>query len=141
MKREKVSYKILSTVILLFIVALSLVFGFFIATSRTEGNVAYWVFKAIVVAWLVFDIIFLWCPKTTFSKLFPNVIFATISQAIPAFMRIGWTGEDKLVPPTLIIVFAIILMMIIAFSSLMSISHGRFKRAEDRVPTSSNKID
>lgn len=138
MKKNEMKYKILVTMVFLFIIILSLSFGFFVAKDRTNGNVAYWVFKIIAILLLVIQGTIVWVKNASFSKIFPNSIVALIAQFLPILMRIGWYGEDKNVPVGLIYFNAIILFIMIALSILYSISHSQFKQQEDKAKHSSN---
>ncbi len=139
--KKSIQYKVLSTIILLFIALLSLSFGFFVAKNRTDGNVAYWIFKIIAVSWLVIECITLWLPSSNFGKLFPITFVGVFAQGIPALMRIGWTGENPRVPIALIYVCSILMFIFIVFSLLFSISNKSFKKAENRAKPSSNYKD
>ncbi len=136
--KKSLQYRIISMIIIIFIALISLSFGFFVARSRTEGNVAYWVFKCIAVLWLVVEGITLWLPSANFGKLFPITIVAVLSQGIPALMRIGWTGDTPKVPVALIYVCAIVMFVFLITSVLFSLSNKTFKADEDRAKPSSN---
>ena len=58
--KDSLKYKLFVTFCLMFVALLSLSFGFFVGASRTNGNIAYWVFKSIAIIYLVVLLILVW---------------------------------------------------------------------------------
>lgn len=135
--KTSIKYKLLVTFIFIFIMGLSLSFGF-VFNKTTNGNVGYWVFKGITLAFMAVVLIGAWVSKGGFSKIFPLSIIAVLSQILPVFIRIGFTKENPAVTITAIYICAFVLFVMIAFGVLMSISHNKFKEDEDRAQNSSN---
>ena len=135
--KTSIKYKLLVTFVLVFIMGLSLSFGF-VFNKTTNGNVGYWVFKGITLAFLAVVLIGAWVSKGGFSKIFPLSIIAVLSQILPVFIRIGYTSENPAATIPAIYICSIVLFVMIAFATLMSISHNKFKADEDRAQDSSN---
>lgn len=135
--KTSVKYKLLATFIIVFIMGLSLSFGF-VFPKTTDGNVGYWVFKAITLAFLAVVLVGAWVSKGGFSKIFPLSIIAVLTQVLPAFIRIGFTKENPAVTIPAIYICAFVLFIMIAVGVLLSISHNKFKYDEDRAKNSSN---
>lgn len=135
--KDTIKYKLLSSFIMFFALLVSLSFPFFVGTKSVDGNVTYWVFKVIALVWILAIIVGIWLQNANFSKLFPLAIISIIVQGIPAFLRIGWANEHK-VMVGLVYLFAIVMFILMIFSLLFAISNKRFKKAEDKAKPSSN---
>ena len=131
-------YKILVFVCINFLALLSLSTGFLLGPARTEGNVVFWVFKGITVAFLVFTGVLALLKSSTFSKMSPIVESALLAQLIPTLCRIGWTGEEPEVPILVLYLCAILTFVAIVVAVFFAISHKAFKEAEDKAIPSSN---
>ena len=138
--KDSLKYKLFVTFILVFITLLSLSFGFFVGSSRTDGNVAYWIFKSIAILYLVYLIILVWFKNSRVWKMLPISVIGFIMQLIPILLRIGWTGENPKVPVAFIYISAILMFILIAMSILLSISANKFSKDEDRAKPSSNSL-
>ena len=138
--KDSFKYKLFVTFGLLFITLLSLSFGFFVGSSRTDGNVAYWIFKAIAILYLVVIIALIWFKNNKVGKLMPLSVIGIIIQLIPILLRIGWTGDNPKVPVALIYIAAIVMFILVSFSILLSISSNKFSKDEDRAKPSSNSF-
>lgn len=135
--KDTIKYKLLSSFIMFFALLVSLSFSLFVGKQATDGNIAYWVFKIIALVWIVAIIIGIWLQDANFSKLLPLAIISIIVQGIPAFLRIGWAKEHKVIIG-LVYLFAIVMFILMIFSLLFGISNKRFKKAEDKAKPSSN---
>ena len=138
--KDSLKYKLFVTFGLLFITLLSLSFGFFVGSSRTDGNVAYWIFKSIAILYLVVIMILLWLKNNKVGRLLPLSLIGLVIQLIPVLLRIGWTGETPKVPVALIYIAAILMFILICISILLSISSNKFSKDEDRAKPSSNSL-
>lgn len=139
MKTSK-QYKFLVTFILVFVAAISLSIGFLVGTDKTNGNVAYWIFKTITILWLVVECVTLWLPKVNVGNQLLVGCLGFISQLVPMFLRIGYSVKDNTSTPIAwIYVSAILLFILIAISLFLSISGRQFKEAENRAKKSSNQ--
>ena len=136
--KTSVKYKLFGTFMILFVMLISLLFGFFVAPSRTNGNVVYWAFKTATLLWLASMIVLLWLRKTNFSKFIPPVVIAMLAQLIPSLARIGYVGENPAVDIVVIIIGLIVMFLMLSFSIIMLIAHEKFKNDEDRAIPSSN---
>ena len=138
--KDSLKYKLFVTFGLLFITLLSLSFGFFVGSSRTDGNVAYWIFKSIAILYLVVIIVLVWLKNNKVGKLLPLSLIGFVIQLIPILLRVGWTGETPKVPVALIYIAAIVMFILVSFSMLLSISSNKFSKDEDRAKPSSNSL-
>ena len=136
--KTSVKYKMFGTFMVLFVMLISILFAFLVAPARTTGNVVYWVFKGICLAWLAAMIVLLWLRKTNFSKFVPPVLMAIVAQIVPSFSRIGFKGETPAVPGMVIIISSLVLFILFSVMMLMLISYDKFKKDEDRAIPSSN---
>lgn len=136
--KDTTKYKLLATFILLFIAIISLSMGFFVASSRTSGNIAYWVFKVIAIAWLVVEVVLLWTVNKSFGNNMVTGIFGFLVQFIPILLRIGWCEEKGFKVPTwAIYVAAILVFIFLVLTVFFAISSIAFKKAEDKAKPSS----
>ena len=131
-------YKILVFVCINFLALLSLSTGFLLGPARTDGNIAFWVFKGIAVAFLVVTSVLTLLKSSTFSKMSPVVESAVLLQVVPTLCRIGWTGDEPKVPVLILYLCAILTFVAIVVAIFFLISHKTFKEAEDRAIPSSN---
>lgn len=140
--KVSVKYKLFGTFMILFVMAISFLFGFLVAPSRTNGNMIYWFFKAICLIWLALMILLLWLRKSSFSKFVPIVLIAISAQLIPSLSRIGFKGENPMVPSYMILISVIIIFILSSISILLLIAHEKYQKDENRaIPSSNSKKD
>lgn len=109
-------YKILATIILVFILTVSLLFGLTVAPSRTNNNDVYWVFKSWAIVYILVLIAGFWVKSRRFSRLAPAGLLITIAQIIPEFSRLGFKGDNPSVPTVVIVLSSIALGIVLFFS-------------------------
>ena len=137
--KDSLKYKLFVTFCLMFVALLSLSFGFFVGASRTNGNIAYWVFKSIAIIYLVVLLILVW-TRNSISNILALSVGGIIIQLVPLLLRIGYIGEQPAVPVLVIYIAAILMFVILVSSILFSISSNKFKHDEDRAKPSSNSL-
>ncbi len=137
--KDTTKYKLFSTLILAFIAIISLTMGFFVGSSRTSNNIAYWIFKSIAIVWIVVEIILLWTLKRGIGSHLILAILGFLIQFVPILLRIGFTSENEYHVPVGIIYFAAILDFIfLCIGIFFTISANTFKKSEDKAKLSSN---
>lgn len=160
--KDSLKYKLLGTFAFVFVMGLSFAFAFigkhydFQDTAfayRVEGNTAYWIFKIIFLVWLAIECVGIWISKKPFSKYLPVSILGVIAQILPVFMRMGYNPDKAAIclmngkSPVagldhpyiaLIILVAFAAFIFVCVGLLLSFSHGKFAKDEDRAKHSSN---
>lgn len=130
-KKVSLRYKIVATVILVFIGVVSLLFGFSVAPSRTINNDVYWVFKSWSLVYLFVLLAGFWVKSRRFSRFAPAGLLVTIAQIIPEFSRLGFKGENTSVPTITIILSSIILGFVLFFSIYLYIRPINIKNTKN----------
>lgn len=130
-KKVSLRYKIVATVILVFIGVVSLLFGFSVAPSRTINNDVYWVFKSWALMYLLVLLAGFWVKSRRFSRLAPAGLLVTIAQIIPEFSRLGFKGENPSVPTITIVLSSIILGFVLFFSIYLYIRPINIKNTKN----------
>lgn len=136
MKNYSNRYKLVATIGLLFVIAISLMFSFLVGTKQINGNAFYWVFKGIALASLIAIIVMLWFKKASFHKFFPLTLTAVLYQGVPALCRIHNSKGN--IPTAMYFIVVILTFLFVVAALLYGVSNDQFKEAENKAKKSSN---
>lgn len=136
MKNYSNRYKLVATVGLFFIIAISLMFSFLVGTKQVNGNVFYWIFKGVAIASLVAIVVLIWLKNASFHKYFPLTLIAILYQGIPALCRIHNSKGN--IPTAMYFIVIILTFLFVVAALLYGVSNDQFKDAENKAKNSSN---